>query len=143
DLILSDWSPSLDGIRLLHMVRRHEDSPDPYVPFIVISAHTGLNDILTARDAGMTEFLAKPISPKLIYSRIRSVIEKSRIFVRTRNFFGPDRRRRKIALKDHDRRNHSNMNGPERRQGQFSFQGYERRQGYSGYIPVENRMGGR
>ncbi len=143
DLILSDWSPGVDGIRLLHMIRRHEDSPDPYVPFIVISAHTELNDILTARDAGMTEFLAKPISPKLIYSRIRTVIEKNRIFIRTRNFFGPDRRRRRIELRGRDRRDHSNINGPERRRDQVSFQGSERRQGYSGYLPAENRMGSR
>ncbi len=143
DLILSDWSPSVDGIRLLHMVRRHEDSPDPYVPFIVISAHTSLKDILTARDAGMTEFLARPFSPKLIYSRIRTVIEKNRIFVRSGNFFGPDRRRRRIELKSQDRRNHSNVNGPERRKDQFDFYGGERRQGYLGYTPAENRDGAR
>ena len=41
---------------------------------------------------GMTQFLAKPVSAKTIYSRICAVIENPRPFIRISDFFGPDRR---------------------------------------------------
>ncbi len=50
-----------------------------------------------ALDAGMHDFLAKPISAILIYSRICRVFERDRDFIRRRSFFGADRRRRQNA----------------------------------------------
>jgi hypothetical protein len=47
-----------------------------------------------ARDAGVNEFLAKPVSVKAILTRLISVIEHPRPFVRTKTYFGPCRRRR-------------------------------------------------
>jgi hypothetical protein len=48
---------------------------------------------MTARDAGVTEFLAKPISAKALYQRILNVVASPRPFIRTKTYFGPDRRR--------------------------------------------------
>jgi hypothetical protein len=48
---------------------------------------------MVARDAGITEFLAKPISAKSLYDRILNVVLKPRPFVKTKTYFGPDRRR--------------------------------------------------
>ncbi len=97
DIVLSDWTHGLDGMAFLRKLRQDEDSPNPYVPVIVITANTELSHVLTARDTGTTEFLAKPISAKQIYMRIVSVIESNRPFVRASSFFGPDRRRRRSA----------------------------------------------
>lgn len=107
DLIMTDWSPSLDGMALLHRLRNDEESPDPCVPVIVVTANTELSHVCTARDLGMTEYLAKPISASLIYSRIRSVIERRRLFIRSADFFGPDRRRRSIDFAGDERRTHA------------------------------------
>ncbi len=104
DLILTDWSPELDGMNFLRRIRDVDISPDPFVPVIVVSANTGLEHICRARDLGMTEYLAKPVSAALIYSRIRSVIDHNRRFVHTNRFFGPDRRRRDIDIDGVDRR---------------------------------------
>lgn len=104
DLVFTDWAPGMDGIRLLTRIRQDIDSPDPYVPVIVVTAHTELRHIYYARDSGVTEYLAKPISAKLIYGRIRAVIERHRQFIRNSDFFGPDRRRRQ-----------GEYGGPERR----------------------------
>jgi len=104
DLILSDWSHDLDGIDFLHRMRLSADSPDPFVPIIVVTAKSTLKNVFEARDAGMTEFLAKPVSAQTIYNRICATIEQNRPFVRTNSFFGPDRRRRK-----------GTFGGPERR----------------------------
>ena len=93
DLILADWVPGLDGLKFLKKARNGTDSPNPFVPVIVVTANTELRHVYAALDAGMHDFLAKPISATLIYSRICRVIERDRDFIRTRSFFGPDRRR--------------------------------------------------
>ncbi|MFQ5764593.1 MAG: response regulator [Rhodospirillales bacterium] len=93
DIIMSDWTPDLDGMAFLEKVRQDLDSPNPFVPVIVCTANTEYKHVCTARDKGTTEFLAKPVSAKTIYSRICSIIENHRPFVRVANFFGPDRRR--------------------------------------------------
>lgn len=47
-----------------------------------------------ARDAGVNEFIAKPVSVKTMMSRLSAVIEHPHPFVRTNGYFGPCRRRR-------------------------------------------------
>ena len=95
DIVLSDWTYGLDGMAFLRKLRQDENSPNPYIPVIVITANTELSHVLQARDTGTTEFLAKPVSARHIYLRIISVIENNRPFVRASSFFGPDRRRRR------------------------------------------------
>ena len=67
-----------------------------------------LNMLVAARDAGITEFLAKPVSSKALYQRIVSVIANPRPFIKTKTYFGPDRRRNI---------NPGAYTGPERRKG--------------------------
>ena len=93
DLVLSDWTPDLDGMAFLTRLRHDRVSPDSFVPVIICTAHTEMRYVCEARDLGMTEFLAKPVTAKTIYSRICAVIESNRPFIRVGNFFGPDRRR--------------------------------------------------
>lgn len=129
DMVLSDWAPGLNGLELLQKFRDSDSSPNPYVPVIIITANTELRHIYTARDTGMTEFLAKPISAARVYSRVCSVIEKRRMFISNRQFFGPDRRR---LLRDsfggENRRTRGHINGPERRDASLGkFSGKERR----------------
>lgn len=104
DLILTDWSYGIDGMGFLKNVRMHEDSPNPYVPVIVVTANTEIDHVFVARDTGMSEYLAKPVSAQLIYSRICATIDSTRQFVRAGGFFGPDRRRRRAAFQGSDRR---------------------------------------
>jgi len=59
----------------------------------MLSGHTEMNRILESRDAGVTEYLAKPISATSLYSRIRKIIMEPRPFVKAGHYFGPDRRR--------------------------------------------------
>lgn len=97
DIVLSDWSNGLDGMAFLKKVRQSDDSTNPYLPIIVITANTEISHVCQARDTGTTEFLAKPISARMLYSRIVSVIENNRPFVRAKTFFGPDRRRHRSS----------------------------------------------
>lgn len=143
DLMLTDWSPGLNGLELVRRIRTDIVTPDPYLAIIVVTAHTEARNVIMARDAGMTEFLAKPITAKFLYTRIRSIIEHQRVFVRSHDFFGPDRRRRRADYGGPDRRQHRNLSGVDRRVSQLPYSGPEKRQGYPGYQPPNLRGGDR
>lgn len=95
DFVLTDLSMKpMDGISFIKLVRASEDVPNPFVPIIMVTGHTEQRRIEGARDAGVTEIIAKPITIHNLYSRIAEIIERPRPFVRAEDFFGPDRRRR-------------------------------------------------
>jgi len=94
DLALVDSTMfPLDGVEFTRLVRNSPDSANPYLPIIMMTGHSGKERVYEARDAGVTEFLAKPITAKAVLDRIHSVIWKPRPFVKTDGYFGPDRRR--------------------------------------------------
>jgi CheY-like chemotaxis protein len=97
DFILTDLSMKpMDGLEFTRNVRSSQDSPNPYIPIIMVTGHTERPRIMAARDAGVTEILAKPITAQNLMLRIAEVVDKPRAFVRCDNYFGPDRRRRNI-----------------------------------------------
>ena len=104
DLIFTDWAPRLNGVEVVREMRLGDGVRDPFVPIIMMTANTEERHVFEARDAGMTEFVAKPFSASLIYRRIATVIHRPRPFVRCTDFFGPDRRRRVLTFLGHDRR---------------------------------------
>jgi len=98
DVIITDWyMEPLDGLEFVRRVRTAENSANPYVPIIMLTGYTEYQQVCSARDAGVTEFLAKPVSPKALYERLASIIDNPRFFVRTNQYFGPDRRRRDLG----------------------------------------------
>ena len=109
DVIVLDWvMEGMSGLDLIRMIRTNPQAPNPFVPVIMLTGHTSLDHVRQARDAGVNEFIAKPVSVKTMMSRLVSVIEHPRPYVRTGVFFGPCRRRRNIQ--EHK--------GPERRSEQ-------------------------
>ncbi len=94
DIILADWKMQpVDGIAFTRMVRLSADSPDPTAPILMLTAHTEASRVAAARDAGVTGFLKKPISARMLFDRMSSALLDDRPFVRAPDFFGPDRRR--------------------------------------------------
>ena len=97
DLVLSDMAMKpMDGLEFTRQVRNSDSSPNPFVPIIMITGHTEKHRVEAARDAGVTEFLAKPITATNLFTRIAEIVERPRAFVRCESYFGPDRRRRMI-----------------------------------------------
>lgn len=97
DLILTDLSMiPTDGIEFTRQVRTSQASPNPYVPIIMVTGHTERPRVEAARDAGVTEFLAKPITVNNLIARLAEIVERPRPFVKCETYFGPDRRRRKM-----------------------------------------------
>jgi len=108
DIVICDLRMDpLDGIEFARMVRLREDSPNIYLPIIILTGHAEMTAVENARDAGVNEFLTKPVSAQRLFEKIHSIIENPRAYVRTKDYFGPDRRRRQDP----------NYKGPERRKG--------------------------
>jgi len=108
DIVLTDWAmPVLDGLELAQMIRQPGATANPYVPIIMLTGYSEKRRVVAARDAGVTEFLAKPVSSTALYQRILSVVASPRPFVKANAFFGPDRRRNV----------NPNYMGPQRRRG--------------------------
>jgi CheY-like chemotaxis protein len=85
--------PGMDGLSVATKIRKSEDSPNPFLPIIMVTAHTKKVNVLEARDVGVTEFLAKPVSARSVYERLVACIEAPRPFIKTSTYYGPDRRR--------------------------------------------------
>lgn len=94
DLVIVDFNMfPLDGVEFTRLVRNSPDSANPYLPIIMMTGHSEKSRVYEARDAGVTEFVVKPITAKAILDRIQAVIFKPRPYVKTDGYFGPDRRR--------------------------------------------------
>lgn len=96
DIVIADWmmSPG-DGITLSKQIRNDPASPNQFVPIILMTGFSEKRRAINARDAGITEFLVKPFNTRDLYKRFYKIIETPRDFVRSEDFFGPDRRRTK------------------------------------------------
>jgi hypothetical protein len=64
----------------------------------MLTGHSEKKRVMAARDAGVTEFLAKPISAKALYQRIINVVANPRPFIKTKTYFGPDREPFHVAV---------------------------------------------
>ncbi len=94
DIMITDWKMSpVDGLALVRYLRDPEKSANPFIPIIMLTAYAEPSRVREARDAGVTEFLVKPFSAEQLFKRIQVIINRPRAFVRTKAFFGPDRRR--------------------------------------------------
>ncbi len=108
DIVIIDWEmPMLDGLDFVQMIRQPDSNASPFTPIIMLTGHSERKRVMAARDAGVTEFMVKPISANSLYRRILSVIASPRRFIRTKTYFGPDRRRSSSPT----------YTGPERRKG--------------------------
>ncbi len=106
DIVVSDWlMEPMGGIDFVRAVRDRSSSTKPYIPVVMMCGFTETTHVIAARDAGTSEFLAIPVSPRALYERLLHVIHHPRPFVDAPGFFGPDRRRKTLP----------GYSGPERR----------------------------
>jgi len=105
DMVIVDWRMEpVDGIALVKQLRHSKESPNRFVPIIMLTAHSQKQRVSEARDAGVNEFVVKPVSARTLYARIRSIITTPREFIETASYFGPDRRRKNQKFDGVDRR---------------------------------------
>jgi len=72
DLVLSDWiMPDKDGLDLLAVMQT--DKALAKIPFILITAEDGKDHIIKAINAGVTNYIVKPLSAKILENKIHEV----------------------------------------------------------------------
>lgn len=95
DIVIVDYQMApVDGVEFTYLVRNSADSPDPYLPIIMVTGYADKTRVYQARDSGVTEIIVKPITPQAVIDRLNYVIFKPRPFIRADGYFGPCRRRK-------------------------------------------------
>jgi CheY-like chemotaxis protein len=106
DLILVDWvMRPIDGLAFIKRVRADKASGFRYVPIIMVSGFSEIWRVRQARDTGANEYVVKPFSAKILYTKLRTLIDVPRPFIEVpKGYFGPDRRRHDQPFAGLDRR---------------------------------------
>ena len=104
DLVILDWKmEGMDGVECVRQIRAM-DGANRFVPIIMVTGYTEPSLKKKARDAGVNDFLGKPISPQSLLGRIVAVMENQRPFYESDDYFGPDRRRKNRKHEGAERR---------------------------------------
>ena len=105
DLVFSNWQMSpVDGAMFLRWVRRHKESPDRFVPFVMLTGYADHDKVAEARELGVTEMLAKPFSVDSVSQKLLQLIDRPRQFIHNSSYFGPERRRQALPYNGEERR---------------------------------------
>ena len=105
DVLLTELHlPPRSGLDLIRAVRDGKTRASKQMPILVMSAMSAKEHVFEARDAGVTEFIAKPYGVEGFYRRMVGIVARPRAFVDTNKYFGPDRRRRQVPFDGQDRR---------------------------------------
>lgn len=105
DLVIVDYRMApMDGLEFTRRLRQEPGQANPYVPVLMVTGYTEPRLVAQARDVGVNEFLAKPISAKMLLSRIVQVLQTPGAFVSAPGYIGPDRRRRQSPITHAERR---------------------------------------
>jgi two-component system, sensor histidine kinase and response regulator len=74
DLVLMDVQmPEMDGFEATAAIRERELATGEHLPIIAMTAHAMKGDKERCLEAGMDEYLAKPIDPEELYAAVESV----------------------------------------------------------------------
>lgn len=91
-IILCDFHMvPLDGPAFTARLRRGRN---PTIPVIMLASEPTEPMVAEARDAGINEFVAKPVEPEALWWRIYAIVDRERAFVEAQHYIGPCRRRR-------------------------------------------------
>jgi PleD family two-component response regulator len=90
DLVILDWDLAiLSGEEFIRLTRTPSTSPAPTVPIILMLSKPKRYIVDRAITLGVNEIIAKPFSPKVIWSRLDEVINRPRPFVQVRGLVRP------------------------------------------------------
>lgn len=96
DIIVTDGAMTpMDGYEMTRRIRASGagDAANPDVPILMISGHVGRENVAHARDQGVTDYLAKPLSAEMLYEAIVAAVSRPIHFVEKPGYRGPSPRR--------------------------------------------------
>lgn len=97
DMLITEWvMEPMGGLELVKAIRsaKQERLLRYDMPIVMLTANSAREHVRTARDSGISEFVAKPFSAKTLSARLIEVIDRPREYVESPAFCGPSRRRR-------------------------------------------------
>lgn len=72
-LVISDWNMEpMTGIQLLREVRADEKTQN--LPFIMITAESKTENVIAAKEAGVSNYIVKPFNAQTLKQKLTSVI---------------------------------------------------------------------
>jgi two-component system chemotaxis response regulator CheY len=72
DLIISDWNMApVTGLELLKRVRA--DAKLKHIPFIMVTAESKTENVIAAKQAGVSNYIVKPFNAETLKAKIASV----------------------------------------------------------------------
>lgn len=105
DIVIADYlMGTKSGAEFTRLARSEHSSGDRFVPIIACTADTTPRTVKELRDAGADEILCKPVSPRMIWTKMVAITNARRRFVTAPDFFGPDRRRQDRYMRPVDDR---------------------------------------
>ncbi len=73
DLIISDWNMEpMTGIQLLREIRADDNLSD--IPFIMITAETKSENVIAAKEAGVSNYIIKPFNAETLKTKLVGVL---------------------------------------------------------------------
>ena len=73
DLIISDWNMQpMTGIQFLKQVRA--DDKMKHIPFIMITAESKAENVVAAKQAGVSNYIVKPFNAETLKDKIEKVL---------------------------------------------------------------------
>jgi two-component system chemotaxis response regulator CheY len=98
DVAIVDFQMApMDGLEFTRRLRDPATSPSPTLPVIMITGHADAARVALARDAGVNEFLVKPVTARGVLDRLHAAVFIARTFITAKTYVGPDRRRLKLS----------------------------------------------
>jgi CheY-like chemotaxis protein len=95
DLMILDWDLAiLSGEEVIRLTRDYNTSPAPSVTMILMLAQPRKDRVERAIRLGVNEIIAKPFSPKTMWSRLDEVINRPRSYTMVKNLLHPQPRAR-------------------------------------------------
>jgi len=105
DVVITDLAMKpVSGLDLVKALRAHPRAAVRRLPIVMLTGHTDAELVLEARDAGIDDFLAKPVAVKTLGERLARIVTSRRPFVATPAYTGPERRVRSRPVDGPDRR---------------------------------------
>ena len=95
----------INGVKLIEWIRGAKGANFQALPIVGMTAHSELETILKARDAGINGVLVKPLSAQQLERHIKEALKGTRPFIRAKSFTGPDRRHKDNPYMGPERRN--------------------------------------
>lgn len=90
DLVLCDLHMvPLDGIEFTRLLRSAEDSPNPYLPVLILTADATATQLRNALGAGANDFMSKPIKLDSLRRKIQGLFARPIVFVRDGRYLKP------------------------------------------------------